>query len=310
MGFISRRHAQQTSRRDTEPARPTTNILAGRRHRVDVPSVLPTDRQEIRRLDFQHYALRSVLKGNYQAPLDPSSLTQILDVGCGTGQWARDMAEAFPGVHVTGIDIEPTFSAATPLPATVHFVHGNMLDGLPFRDQCFEYVHQRLLVGAIPAQRWPDHLRELWRVLSVNGWVELVESSSFVRPGPATSQVMNWWEQVAPMIGFDLTLLNHLEALLQVIGFRQITTHTLNLPLGTWGGHEGNMLAVDLHAVTTSFKGLYCSRLNLSSELFERTMEQLIAEWEHYHTTYTFHIAYGQKEGVGQRVKPKRGERG
>ncbi len=36
-----------------------------RRYREDVPYFLPKDLEEIDRLDFQHYALRASLQGNY-----------------------------------------------------------------------------------------------------------------------------------------------------------------------------------------------------------------------------------------------------
>lgn len=43
------------------------------------------------------------LHGNYAAPIgSPSS---ILDVGTGTGRWAREMAITFPNANVVGVDV-------------------------------------------------------------------------------------------------------------------------------------------------------------------------------------------------------------
>ncbi len=65
-------------------------VLDGRQHMADAPYMLPRDDQEINRLDFQHYRLRYALRSNYAAPIGrPRS---ILDVGCGTGRWALEMA--------------------------------------------------------------------------------------------------------------------------------------------------------------------------------------------------------------------------
>src|SRR5690242_12960342 len=87
--------------RATQPREHTTStaITEGRRHRVDLPYVLPKDNGEMSRLDFQHYALRMILGADYLAPVS-SSTAHILDVGCGTGRWSLDMATRFPHAHI------------------------------------------------------------------------------------------------------------------------------------------------------------------------------------------------------------------
>jgi SAM-dependent methyltransferase len=127
-----------------------------RRHRADAPYLLPKDMQEVNRLDYQQYIFRRILQGNCFAPV--RDLLQqggtILDVGCGTGRWGYEIALAYPRVQVTGFDLEPVIrTGSTPLNA--HFVQGNLLHGLPFPAHHFNYVHQRLLVAAIPVDRWP-----------------------------------------------------------------------------------------------------------------------------------------------------------
>ncbi|HVB59579.1 MAG TPA: hypothetical protein VNE61_00170, partial [Ktedonobacteraceae bacterium] len=72
---------------------------AGNRRHV---SMLPGSRQEIDRLDLQHYLLRYVLKGNYLAPI--AQPARILDVGCGTGCWISEMALEFPQAELVGVD--------------------------------------------------------------------------------------------------------------------------------------------------------------------------------------------------------------
>src|SRR5690348_2801367 len=81
----------------------STLVIGGRQRTAGVPYMLPADMQEINRLDFQHYLLRHAFHGNYAAPIrDPRS---ILDVGTGTGRWAREMAVQFPSANVIGLDI-------------------------------------------------------------------------------------------------------------------------------------------------------------------------------------------------------------
>src|SRR5260370_23310926 len=78
-------------------------LFGGRRHLAAMPYPLPKDTSEINRLDFQHYLLRTGFRGNFAAPLaDPTS---ILDVGCGSGRWAMELAAYFPIAQVVGVDL-------------------------------------------------------------------------------------------------------------------------------------------------------------------------------------------------------------
>ncbi|RUO96784.1 hypothetical protein BC936DRAFT_141459, partial [Jimgerdemannia flammicorona] len=60
--------------------------------------ILPTDQDEIDRLNFQHYIIRQLQHGNYNAPIEDSLTNgiKVLDAGCGTGRWTIDMAEDYP----------------------------------------------------------------------------------------------------------------------------------------------------------------------------------------------------------------------
>src|SRR5262249_29785679 len=134
--------------RDAAPRR--FRWLGGRRQLVGTPYLLPSDQQEMNRLDFQHYLLRYSLRGNYAGPLRaPAS---ILDVGSGTGRWALEMAQLFPQATVVGTDlVEPEAKAQiqpgnASLPTNYQFVLSNLLEGLPFPNNTFDFVHMRLLL--------------------------------------------------------------------------------------------------------------------------------------------------------------------
>ncbi len=288
-----RKKRRQTSHWKRE--QPQAMTIEGRRHRVDTPYLLPQDGQEISRLDFQHYALRAALGGDYMAPLEAATLRTILDVGCGTGRWARERAEEFPQALVTGLDIESHLPDIL-LPTNFRFVQANILMGLSFPDASFDFVHQRLLVGAIPAQQWPLILQELARVTRSHGWVEVLESGTiYHNAGPATKQFQAWWQAGEKALGFNLALMPQLDQMMRHTGLMNVHMETLELPLGKWGGRAGEMLAVDLHAVFTSFRAVYVSRLGVPAGLFERTLAALPEEWERHQTRYEFYIVYRQK---------------
>ncbi|KAK4969250.1 hypothetical protein LTR66_011728 [Elasticomyces elasticus] len=74
---------------------------------VDADNV-PNDEPEIQRLNQQHWLL-TVLKGGklHLAPLPPDRPLKILDVGCGSGIWAIQMAEVYPTATIMGMDVAP-----------------------------------------------------------------------------------------------------------------------------------------------------------------------------------------------------------
>jgi SAM-dependent methyltransferase len=175
------------------PAFPVAYDEQGRRHRTDIPYLLPKDAQEQERLNYQHYLFRHILQGKHIfAPVDVLLKTggQVLDVGCGTGRWGGDIASLYRKTQVIGLDIEDI--PRTPsMPLNYSFQRGDVLHGLPFEAHQFAYVHQRLLVAGIPLAKWPFVVGELRRVTAPRGWAEVVEmGTTFHDAGPATKQFL------------------------------------------------------------------------------------------------------------------------
>ncbi|KFY97518.1 hypothetical protein V500_02038 [Pseudogymnoascus sp. VKM F-4518 (FW-2643)] len=67
---------------------------------------LPNDEMEQERLDLQHHIYRLCQGGSlFCAPIkEPQS---VLDIGTGTGIWAMEFADEFPGALVIGTDLSP-----------------------------------------------------------------------------------------------------------------------------------------------------------------------------------------------------------
>ncbi|KIL67526.1 hypothetical protein M378DRAFT_260638 [Amanita muscaria Koide BX008] len=75
-----------------------------------------------------------------------SSPSTVLDLGCGTGFWAIQAAKQWPTASVTGYDMLPIQPDLNELDMhqdvadRIEWVHGNFLDGLPFRQGYFDFV--------------------------------------------------------------------------------------------------------------------------------------------------------------------------
>lgn len=60
----------------------------------------PNDEQQNDSLDIGHHMLTLLLDDQlYLAPIDPEVCRRVLDVGCGTGIWSLDFADAHPSAE-------------------------------------------------------------------------------------------------------------------------------------------------------------------------------------------------------------------
>jgi ubiquinone/menaquinone biosynthesis C-methylase UbiE len=84
------------------------------------------------------------------------------------------MGNEFPKSHFTGIDITPVFPRESK-PDNADFTEANVLDGLPFEDNVFDYVHIRFLITSFSTNDWKVAINEIVRVTKPGGIIEIVE---------------------------------------------------------------------------------------------------------------------------------------
>lgn len=277
-------------------------VVGGRLRKVGVPYAMPADLAEINRLDFQHYLLRSIFQGNYAAPIrNPAS---ILDVGTGTGRWAYEMAELFPGAKVVGVDITPSptdtsaeTGAADPRPRNYSFTSANVLESLPFPDASFDFVHMRLLYSAIPHQRWPFVIGELVRVTRPGGWIESVESAVAVNPGPVLARLSDTINSLIGRRGIDPLDGAHVGEMLRAAGIGDVAERRIDVPIGSYGGRMGMSMATDLLAGIEGFGGLLVQMGVFTSDQFEEVRDGLRAEFAspENRAVGPFYVSYGRR---------------
>lgn len=268
---------------------------ADRAGRADIAYFLPHRAVEIDRLDVQHYALRAALGADYVAPLGHPA--EILDVGCGTGQWAYELCVEFPAALVVGFDLQPS---KRPWPPGYRCVQGNLLQGLPFRDDRFDFVHQRAMISGIPVQSWPTVCRDLVRVVRPGGWVELVECPPwFESAGPLTSRVCGMLQRILLARGLDSagTVVASLDDHLSRSGLADIGKRALDLPVGEWGGRVGSLMATDCRALFFRLAPAFEGALGIGGHEYREMISAMQQEWEQHHTTYRFQFAVGRKPG-------------
>ena len=105
----------------------------------------------------------------------------VLEVGCAVGATLATLLDAFPGIHVSGIDIEER-QIATALEYFKSLGHddadlrrGDASD-LPWEDAAFDHVYIMWLLEHIPVESAQQILGECHRVLKPGGTITVTET--------------------------------------------------------------------------------------------------------------------------------------
>ncbi|KAG6915147.1 hypothetical protein DXG01_013042 [Tephrocybe rancida] len=104
----------------------------------------------------------------------------LLDLGCGTGTWILNCAMAWTECHFIGLDIVPLQPDPTSnLASRITWVHHNFLEGLPFPDDEFDFVHIKRIALGVPEDKWDRLFEEICRVMKPGGAFEMLEEDLF-----------------------------------------------------------------------------------------------------------------------------------
>ena len=139
---------------------------------------------EMARLTQQDRLLTQGMGGLLPEKVDLSQVQGILDIGCGPGGWALDVAYAHPKIEVTGIDISKLVIEYAQAQAKVqwlnnaHFMSMDALKPLAFPDDSFDVINARFLFGFMSREAWPQLVAECRRILRPGGFLHLTECES------------------------------------------------------------------------------------------------------------------------------------
>ncbi|GAA5811119.1 hypothetical protein MFLAVUS_004548 [Mucor flavus] len=214
-----------------------------------VAYLLPEDSDESSRLNKQHIVLRYFLQKNFIAPIDKQleeGIT-VLDSGCGPASWLFDMAKDYPNSKFYGVDITNTFPEEEK-PENCELVLGNIGEHIPFPDNTFDYVHQRLLLLGLTEEMWEQNIKELFRVLKPGGCIEIKEPDlrDLCNMGPLLNSLQEAMSGMLSSRGMPLQISTELEGRITDAGFENIDYTIFNLNLNH-NGKAGEMLWDDYY---------------------------------------------------------------
>ena len=206
--------------------------------------VLPNDEAEQERLDLQHHIWRLLLQGAlYAAPLSIPSPTgglgdgpadfRVLDLGCGTGIWAIDMADENPRASVFGVDLSPIQPEW--VPGNCRFHVDDYEDDWTYRDdERFDYVHGRALSGTVAD--WGRFYRQVRTHLKPGGWCEMQEYDAWIFSDDDSFDRATWtksWveklDEASRMFGKPINIARKHKQWMIDAGFEDVTERVIRV---------------------------------------------------------------------------------
>jgi len=122
---------------------------------------------------------------------------RVLDVGCGPGGWALEIAHAYPHLQVMGFDLDANMIEYANTQAQVgklENVSFSVMDAtksLDYPDHFFDLVNSRYIAAFLSPTQWPIFVQELVRITRPGGFMRMTEvEDDSVTTSPAFERMM------------------------------------------------------------------------------------------------------------------------
>jgi SAM-dependent methyltransferase len=159
----------------------------------------PESGAEMARLIDQDHFITEQIGGLFPPDVDPSTLHQVLDLACGPGGWAREVAFNYwtYGTKVIGVDISEAMIEYAQAMAKVQDLNNatfqvmDVREPLDFDDDSFDFVNVRFLAYSLKPEEWPGLIAECKRVLKPGGILRLTEAEDIGVSNSAALEEIN-----------------------------------------------------------------------------------------------------------------------
>nr|BBH93061.1 hypothetical protein KTA_12600 [Thermogemmatispora argillosa] len=267
------------------------------------------DEAELTRLAHQDQLITAGMGGLLPEGLALPDGGSVLDLACGPGGWAIEVAAAFPTVEVVGVDLSAraveraTARARERGLKNVRFQTMNIMEALTFPDATFDLINGRFMASFMLPAAWPRLLAECRRLLKPGGTIRLTETEGPLTNSLAFEQLMALATQGLKKAGQSFSpdgrhggMTPVLARLLRRAGFQDVRlrANAIEWSYGT-PAHE----SVFKDAIMTLELGRsFYFKLGLASEAeLARLYEQAIADMqqEDFCGLWTMLTAWGRK---------------
>ncbi|KAI7867579.1 S-adenosyl-L-methionine-dependent methyltransferase [Spinellus fusiger] len=270
--------------------------------------LLPCTEEETLRLRTQHYLVKYIFQKNIRAPLEDllaHAHPIVLDVGSGDkATWLNDMAMDYPSAIFHGVDIVQALldnPEENNLPPNCRLVKADLMEGIPYPDNTFDYVHQRMMATAYPSESVDFIMSEIVRVTKPGGWVEMMEGDlPPKRCGPEFKHVFKTIRDVFHgQSQSSASFRGHaLHQHLRHYCFTDVEASYLSVPV-CWGGAVGKMsyeiIAAFLRNMAPVFYPLFGMKGDYDTAVYEQYIDKAFNECVEFQTFINIHWVYGKK---------------
>jgi len=217
--------------------------LSEREEKKEFRFHLPKDNQDIDRMQLQHFLFEHLWNSNYSSPIEHKLKlggSRILDAGCGPGAWLLEMSTQHPLTRFFGVDIAKVFPTEIK-PTNLEFRQCDMIQGLPFSDNYFDFVRMSLMLTSFKANQWDSIIRELVRVLKPGGYLELVEKElQAYNTGPHFEFMIKNIMSFTSSTGLNIYITRQIPTILHLNpSLTNIQSEDRIIPIGPLGGKNG-----------------------------------------------------------------------
>ncbi|QBD76079.1 class I SAM-dependent methyltransferase [Ktedonosporobacter rubrisoli] len=148
----------------------------------------PESAMEMARLLDLDIIVNKQMGALFPADIDLGRVHDVLDIACGPGGWAMEVAFEHPDKHVVGIDISramleyATAQAKVQDLQNVEFRFMDATSKLQFPEASFDLINARFIVGFMWKEAWPELIKECMRILRPGGIVRFTDTDRGFSP--------------------------------------------------------------------------------------------------------------------------------
>lgn len=269
------------------------------------------NKEELARLTLQDHLLTAAMGGVLSEQPDPTIFHRVLDIGCGTGGWAIETAQAYPEMSLIGIDISHRMIEYARQQAEAHHVADRVefhvmdaLRMLEFPNGFFDLVNLRLGGSFLRTWDWPKIISEMLRVTRAGGVIRITDQEFLHQNNSlATTQlnevVLLAFYQAGHLFSQESTgLTAHLPRLLKQYGCGEAQTKAYALEFRA-GTPEGEAYSENLAIASRTLGPFVQKWINLTGidedpeALYQRSLEE--RKRPDFHSRWNFLCAWGER---------------
>ncbi|CAJ0749032.1 14501_t:CDS:2 [Entrophospora sp. SA101] len=187
----------------------------------DVKYLLPVDDLEINRNITFYLLWKCVWQNDFSVPIE-----EKLQNGCSV-------------LDIGGIIGESSSSSlSSSKPENLGFLQCNVIKGIPFPDNTFDFIRQYEMCMSFAENDWKYMINEFVRVLKPSGWIEISEFGYDLLLGGKTEAEKGLngdiYKDMPKLLESNPNLVDH-------------RTTSIKCPVGSWAGNLGGLMCEQLH---------------------------------------------------------------